>query len=102
MKIYAVGGSVRDEILGIEANDKDFVVVGATEAEFLAKFPKAEKVGKSFPVFLVNGCEYAFARKERKNGRGYTGFDVEFSPDITLEEDLKRRDITINAIKTKG
>ncbi|MBP5202062.1 multifunctional CCA tRNA nucleotidyl transferase/2'3'-cyclic phosphodiesterase/2'nucleotidase/phosphatase, partial [bacterium] len=98
MKIYAVGGSVRDEILGIEANDRDFVVVGATEAEFLAKFPKAEKVGKSFPVFLVNGCEYAFARKERKNGRGYTGFDVEFSPDITLEEDLKRRDITINAI----
>ncbi len=98
MKIYAVGGSVRDEILGIEANDKDFVVVGATEAEFMAKFSKAEKVGKSFPVFLVNGCEYAFARKERKNGRGYTGFDVEFSPDITLEEDLKRRDITINAI----
>lgn len=98
MKIYAVGGSVRDEILGIEANDKDFVVVGATEAEFLTKFPKAEKVGKSFPVFLVNGCEYAFARRERKNGRGYTGFDVEFSPDITLEEDLKRRDITINAI----
>ena len=98
MKIYQVGGSVRDEILGIDAYDRDFVVVGATEAEFLQKFPKAEKVGKSFPVFLVNGCEYAFARKERKNGHGYTGFDVEFSPDITLEEDLKRRDITINAI----
>ena len=98
MKIYAVGGSVRDEILGIEANDNDFVVVGATEAEFLAEFPKAEKVGKSFPVFLVNGCEYAFARKERKNGHGYTGFDVDFSPKVTLREDLKRRDITINAI----
>ena len=98
MKIYQVGGSVRDEILGIEAYDKDFVVVGATEAEFLAKFPKAEKVGRSFPVFLVNGCEYAFARKERKNGHGYTGFDVDFSPDITLKEDLLRRDITINAI----
>ena len=98
MKIYQVGGSVRDEILGIEAYDRDFVVVGATEAEFLAKFPKAEKVGRSFPVFLVNGCEYAFARRERKNGHGYTGFDVEFSPDITLEEDLLRRDITINAI----
>lgn len=98
MKIYAVGGSVRDEILGIEANDKDFVVVGATEAEFLTKFPKAEKVGKSFPVFLVNGCEYAFARRERKTGHGYRGFSVEFSPDITLEEDLRRRDITINAI----
>ena len=98
MKIYQVGGSVRDEILGIEAYDMDFVVVGATEAEFLAKFPKAEKVGRSFPVFLVNGCEYAFARRERKNGHGYTGFDVEFSPDITLEEDLLRRDITINAI----
>ncbi|MBO4699639.1 multifunctional CCA tRNA nucleotidyl transferase/2'3'-cyclic phosphodiesterase/2'nucleotidase/phosphatase [bacterium] len=98
MKIYSVGGSVRDEILGIEAFDRDFVVVGATEAEFLEKFPKAEKVGKSFPVFLVNGCEYAFARRERKNGYGYRGFAVEFSPDITLEEDLKRRDITINAI----
>lgn len=98
MKIYQVGGSVRDEIIGIPVSDKDFVVVGATEAEFLEKFPKAEKVGKSFPVFLVNGCEYAFARRERKNGHGYRGFAVEFSPDITLEEDLKRRDITINAI----
>jgi tRNA nucleotidyltransferase (CCA-adding enzyme) len=98
MKIYAVGGSVRDEILGIEANDRDFVVVGATEAEFLEKFPKAEKVGKSFPVFIVDGDEYAFARRERKNGHGYTGFDVDFSPKVTLDEDLKRRDITINAI----
>ncbi|MBO4711272.1 multifunctional CCA tRNA nucleotidyl transferase/2'3'-cyclic phosphodiesterase/2'nucleotidase/phosphatase [bacterium] len=98
MKIYQVGGSVRDEIIGIPVSDKDFVVVGATESEFLKKFPKAEKVGKSFPVFLVNGCEYAFARRERKTGHGYRGFDVEFSPDITLEEDLKRRDITINAI----
>lgn len=98
MKIYQVGGSVRDEIIGIPVSDKDFVVVGATEAEFLKKFPKAEKVGKSFPVFLVNGCEYAFARRERKTGHGYRGFSVEFSPDITLEEDLKRRDITINAI----
>ena len=98
MKIYQVGGSVRDEIIGIPVSDKDFVVVGATEAEFLKEFPKAEKVGKSFPVFLVNGCEYAFARRERKNGHGYRGFDVEFSPDITLEEDLRRRDITINAI----
>ena len=98
MKIYQVGGSVRDEIIGIPVSDKDFVVVGATESEFLKKFPRAEKVGKSFPVFLVNGCEYAFARRERKTGHGYRGFNVEFSPDITLEEDLKRRDITINAI----
>lgn len=98
MEIYQVGGSVRDEIIGIPVSDKDFVVVGATEAEFLKKFPKAEKVGKSFPVFLVNGCEYAFARRERKTGHGYRGFSVEFSPDITLEEDLRRRDITINAI----
>ncbi|MBQ3368097.1 multifunctional CCA tRNA nucleotidyl transferase/2'3'-cyclic phosphodiesterase/2'nucleotidase/phosphatase [bacterium] len=98
MKIYQVGGSVRDEIIGIPVSDKDFVVVGATEAEFSKKFPKAEKVGKSFPVFLVNGCEYAFARRERKTGHGYRGFSVEFSPDITLEEDLRRRDITINAI----
>ena len=98
MKIYQVGGSVRDEIIGIPVSDNDFVVVGATESEFMEKFPKAEKVGKSFPVFLVNGCEYAFARRERKTGHGYRGFTVEFSPDITLEEDLKRRDITINAI----
>jgi len=98
MKIYQVGGSVRDEILDTLPSDRDFVVVGATVDEFLKKFPKAIKVGRSFPVFLVDGNEYAFARKEKKISAGYRGFDVEFSPDITLEEDLARRDITINSI----
>lgn len=98
MKIYQVGGSVRDEILNAPASDKDFVVVGTTVKEFLEKFPEAKKVGKSFPVFLVNGNEYAFARKEKKTLPGYRGFDVEFSPDVSLAEDLARRDITINSI----
>ncbi|MGI6393675.1 MAG: HD domain-containing protein [bacterium] len=98
MKIYQVGGSVRDEILKEKSIDKDFVVVGATVEEFLNKFPNAERVGNSFPVFLVGREEYAFARKEKKNGTGYTGFDFEACPEITLEEDLKRRDLTINAI----
>jgi len=98
MKIYQVGGSVRDEILGITPSDRDFLVVGATEEQFLEKYPHAKKIGKSFPVFLVNGSEYAFARKEKKVSPGYRGFEVEFSPDVTLEEDLSRRDITINSI----
>ena len=98
MEIYQVGGSVRDEILGLAPVDKDYVVVGATIDEFLKRYPKAKKVGRSFPVFLVNGNEYAFARKEKKTSAGYRGFEVEFSPDVTLEEDLARRDITINSI----
>lgn len=98
MKIYKVGGAVRDKIMGIESGDVDFVVVGATESLFLDKFPSAKKVGKSFPVFLVNGSEYAFARTEKKTAPGYTGFSVESGPEISLEDDLKRRDLTINAI----
>lgn len=98
MKIYRVGGSVRDEILGIPVHDTDFVVVGATVGDFMQKYPNAKRVGKSFPVFLVDGSEYAFARKERKIGTGHCAFEVIADPDVTLEEDLKRRDLTINAI----
>ncbi|HDT11976.1 MAG TPA: multifunctional CCA tRNA nucleotidyl transferase/2'3'-cyclic phosphodiesterase/2'nucleotidase/phosphatase [bacterium] len=99
MKIYQVGGSVRDEILGIQKSaDRDFVVVNATVEEFLNAFPNAKKVGANFPVFLVNGEEYAFARKEKKVSPGHKGFDIISDPEVTLEEDLKRRDITINAI----
>ncbi|MCK5808219.1 HD domain-containing protein, partial [bacterium] len=99
MKIYRVGGSVRDELLyGKIKGDRDYVVVGATEEEFLDRYPTAQKVGKAFPVFLVDGDEYAFARTERKVSAGYHGFETIFDPTITLEEDLKRRDLTINAI----
>ena len=98
MKIYQVGGSVRDEILGLKPTDRDYVVVGATVQEFLKKFPKAKKIGKSFPVFLVDGAEYAFARKEKKVSKGYRGFEIFSDPQVTLEEDLARRDITINSI----
>ncbi len=99
MKIYQVGGSVRDKILGRNKfSDRDFVVVNATVDEFLKKYPCAKKVGSDFPVFLVDNEEYAFARKEKKVSAGHKGFEIVADPDVTLEEDLKRRDITINAI----
>jgi tRNA nucleotidyltransferase (CCA-adding enzyme) len=98
MKIYQVGGAVRDELLGLPVKDRDYVVVGATpeELERLGFKP----VGKDFPVFLhpVTREEYALARTERKTGRGYKGFTVRAAPDVTLEDDLARRDLTINAI----
>ena len=98
MKIYLVGGAVRDSLLGLQAGDRDWVVVGATQAEMEALGFKA--VGKDFPVFLHpdSGEEYALARTERKSGRGYRGFVVDADPSVTLEEDLQRRDFTINAI----
>ena len=98
MKIYRVGGAIRDEILGRPKGDDDFVVVGATEEEFLARFPHAERVGKAFPVYLVDGREYAFARRESKSAPGYRGFTTDAAATVTLVEDLKRRDLTINAI----
>ena len=98
MKIYVVGGAVRDELLGLPVKDRDHVVVGATpeEMERLGYKP----VGKDFPVFLHPETheEYALARTERKSGRGYKGFTVHAAPDVTLEDDLRRRDLTINAI----
>lgn len=98
MKSYLVGGAVRDRLLGLAAGDRDFVVVGATPAQMEAKGFKP--VGRDFPVFLHPETheEYALARCERKAGRGYRGFTVVSTPDITLEQDLARRDFTINAI----
>ena len=96
MKIYAVGGCVRDQLLGRTPKDFDYVVTGATEEEMLAL--NYQKVGAAFPVFLKNGEEYALARKERKTGVGYHGFEVVFDPTVTLEEDLLRRDCTINSM----
>ncbi|MBE0622439.1 MAG: multifunctional CCA tRNA nucleotidyl transferase/2'3'-cyclic phosphodiesterase/2'nucleotidase/phosphatase [Burkholderiales bacterium] len=98
MKIYAVGGAVRDELLGLPVKDRDYVVVGATPEEMTRLGYKP--VGKDFPVFLHPKTheEYALARTERKTARGYKGFQVHAAPDVTLEQDLSRRDLTINAI----
>ncbi|MBV0934483.1 hypothetical protein [Marinobacterium weihaiense] len=98
MDIYLVGGAVRDRLLGLEVKDHDWVVVGATPDEMRARGFKP--VGQDFPVFLHpdTGEEYALARTERKSGKGYTGFTFHASPDVTLEDDLIRRDLTINAI----
>jgi len=98
MKIYRVGGSVRDELMGIEPKDHDFLVTGSSFQEMLSLGFK--QVGKSFPVFLhpETGDEYALARRERSTGPGHSDFAVEFTPDVTVEEDLRRRDLTINSI----
>ena len=98
MKTYVVGGAVRDELLGLPVKDRDHVVVGATPEEMERAGYKP--VGKDFPVFLHPETheEYALARTERKSGRGYKGFTVHASHEVTLEEDLKRRDLTINAM----
>jgi tRNA nucleotidyltransferase (CCA-adding enzyme) len=98
MDIYLVGGAVRDELLGRPVVDRDWVVVGATPEEMLAAGYKA--VGKDFPVFLHGETkeEYALARTERKTGRGYHGFAFHADPSVTVEQDLERRDLTINAI----
>ena len=98
MKTYAVGGAVRDELLGLPVKDRDWVVVGATPQEMLAQGFLA--VGRDFPVFLhpQSHEEYALARTERKTAPGYTGFAFHAAPGVTLEEDLVRRDLTINAI----
>ena len=98
MKIYRVGGSVRDHLLGLERKDNDWVVVGATPEQMIEQGYKP--VGKDFPVFLHPDTkdEYALARTERKTAPGYTGFQFHTSPDVAIEEDLRRRDLTINAI----
>lgn len=98
MQIYLVGGAVRDSLLGLSVKDKDYVVVGARPDEMLAAGYRA--VGKDFPVFLHPDThqEYALARTERKTAKGYKGFSIDADPAVTLEEDLARRDFTINAI----
>jgi tRNA nucleotidyltransferase (CCA-adding enzyme) len=98
MRIYEVGGAVRDALLGLPVEERDWVVVGASAEELEAK--GFRRVGKDFPVFLHprTGEEYALARTERKTAPGYTGFAFDAAPTVTLEEDLERRDLTINAI----
>jgi len=98
MQTYIVGGAVRDELLGFAVKDKDYVVVGSTPEAMLAAGFKP--VGKDFPVFLHPSTrdEYALARTERKTAKGYKGFTIHASPEVTLEQDLARRDLTINAI----
>ena len=98
MKIYVVGGAVRDRLLGLPPGDRDYVVVGGSPEAMLAA--GYTPVGKGFPVFLHPKTheEYALARTERKTGHGYHGFSFHAAPDVTLEEDLARRDLTINAI----
>lgn len=98
MKVFLVGGAVRDEILDIPFEEKDFLVIGSSPEEMISKGFKP--VGKDFPVFLHPKTheEYALARTEKKQGKGYKGFVFYTNPNITIEEDLKRRDLTINAI----
>ncbi|MDE3986550.1 multifunctional CCA addition/repair protein [Glaesserella parasuis] len=96
--IYLVGGAVRDQLLGLAVKDRDWLIVGATPEQLLAQ--GYQQVGNDFPVFLHPKTkeEYALARTERKNGNGYNGFICDFTPEVTLEQDLIRRDLTINAI----
>lgn len=97
MKKYLVGGAVRDLIMDKEPHDKDYVVIGSTPEEMLSLGYK--QVGNDFPVFIgEDGCEYALARKEISTGKGYQDFKFDFNPEITLKEDLERRDFTINAL----
>ncbi|GAB3730502.1 multifunctional CCA addition/repair protein [Luteimonas pelagia] len=102
METYLVGGAVRDRLLGLPPGDRDWVVVGETPAAMAARGFRA--VGRDFPVFLHpdTGEEYALARTERKSGRGHRGFVVDAHPSVTLEDDLARRDFTINAIAERA
>jgi tRNA nucleotidyltransferase (CCA-adding enzyme) len=101
-RVFLVGGYVRDMLRGAVPQDKDYVVSGLAEDVFCQLFPSAKQVGHSFPVYLVRlddtVCEVALARREKKNGAGYTGFAVDFSPEVSIEEDLWRRDTTMNSI----
>jgi tRNA nucleotidyltransferase (CCA-adding enzyme) len=98
MQVYLVGGAVRDRLLGLPVRERDWVVVGATPEQLVSE--GYTSVGREFPVFLHPQTheEYALARRERKVGPGYRGFTTQFAPDVTLEDDLLRRDLTINAI----
>ena len=102
MEVFVVGGAVRDALLGLSVSDRDWVVVGSTPEAMTAQ--GYVPVGKDFPVFLhpKSRAEYALARTERKTARGYKGFAVQAAPDVTLQEDLARRDLTINAMAVPG
>lgn len=95
-KVYLVGGAVRDTLMGYTPHDQDFVIEGVDENDFVKLFPKSQKVGNSFPVYLVDisgtQCEVAFARTEKKCGSGYTGFSVSFDPSVTIKDDLYHRE----------
>ena len=101
-KAYIVGGWVRDRLRGVTPHDKDYMVAGITEKAFMELFPQAQKVGRSFPVFLLTvddrKCEIAFARKEQKTGEGYRGFAIVYDPQVTVEDDLYRRDTAMNSM----
>ena len=96
--LYIVGGAVRDKILGKESKDEDYCVTGLSKDEFIKNFPEAKYQGKFFEVFVLENKEFAMARTEEKTGTGHKEFTVKIDKNITIEEDLKRRDITINAI----
>lgn len=97
-RLYLVGGAVRDELLGIDNYDEDYCVVGLSHKEFVELFPEAFSRGKSFEVFDMYGKEFALARTEQKSGKGHKDFDITVDKNITIYEDLKRRDLTINSI----
>ena len=96
--LYLVGGALRDRFLNLENHDEDYCVCGLTEEEFINLFPSAKTRGKAFKVFDLEGKEFALARKDVKKGFGHKDFEIKSNPQITIEEDLYRRDITINSI----
>ena len=96
--IYLVGGAVRDTILNREIKDEDYCVTGISQENFIKIFPEAKIQGKAFSVFILNHKEIALARKETKIGKGHKEFEIETNEKITIEEDLQRRDITINSM----
>lgn len=97
-RLYLVGGAVRDMLINKSISDADYCVVGLNKYEFVELFPESFSRGKSFEVFDLNGSEFALARKEIKIGEGHKAFKITTGKNITIEEDLERRDITINAI----
>ena len=97
-RLYLVGGAVRDKILGRNNSDEDYCVTGITSLEFQKLFPEAIIRGKAFEVYDIDGKEFALARKEVKSGLGHKEFNIQTGKEITIEEDLRRRDITINSI----
>lgn len=96
--LYLVGGAVRDELIGRKVYDRDYCVTGISKETFMKLFPNAKILGKSFEVFEIEHSQFALARKEQKTGVGHKEFEIKTSEDITIEEDLARRDITINAM----
>ncbi len=97
-RLYLVGGAIRDELIGVQNHDKDYCVTGISKNTFIELFPQAHIRGKVFEVFDIDKTEFALARVEKKNGTGHKEFDIETRKDITIQQDLARRDITINAI----